>query len=57
MGRSNKVTTENILALNTLELRTRESLIYEVVLDKLFIQLSETRNKKHLMIFNFLIYF
>lgn len=41
MGRSNKVTTENILALNTLELRTRESLIYEVVLDKLFIQLSK----------------
>lgn len=57
MGGSNKVTTENISALNTLELRTRESLIYEVVLDKLFIQLPEARNNKHLIIWNFLIYF
>lgn len=57
MGGSNKVTTENISALNTLELRTRESLIYEVVLDKLFIQLPEARKNKHLIIWNFLIYF
>lgn len=57
MGGSNKVTKENISALNTLELRTRESLIYEVVLDKLFIQLPEARNNKHLIIWNFLIYF